>query len=76
MIVLALAWPRYNVRGALASMVTGFLCVPLFKFGVPQIPGWGPVISRAEELAPSFGLALLAGVLVTLASGPEPRPER
>ena len=67
-IILALFWPRYGVRGALASMVTGALCVPLFKFGVPLIPGWGPVISLAEELAPSFLLALLVGVLVTLAS--------
>jgi Na+/proline symporter len=66
--VLALAWPRYNVRGALASMVTGALCVPLFKFAVPGIPVWGPVISRAEELAPSFLLALATGVLATLAS--------
>jgi Na+/proline symporter len=67
-IVLALAWPRYNARGALASMLTGALCVPLFKFAVPGIPVWGPVISRAEELAPSFLLALVAGVLATIAS--------
>jgi Na+/proline symporter len=66
-IVLSLSWPRYNVRGALASMLTGAVCVPLFKFAVPEIPVWGPVISRAEELAPSFLLSLVAGVVVTLA---------
>ena len=66
-IVLSLSWPRFNVRGALASMVTGAVCVPLFKFAVPGIPVWGPVISRAEELAPSFLLSLVAGVVVTLA---------
>jgi SSS family transporter len=65
-IVLAQLWPRYNARGALASMVTGALCVPLFKFAVPLIPTWGPLISRAEELAPSFLLALCAGVLATI----------
>ena len=65
-IVLAQLWPRYNARGALASMATGAACVPLFKFAVPLIPGWGPLISRAEELAPSFLLALAAGVLATL----------
>ena len=53
-IVLALFWPRYSVRGALASMVTGALCIPLFKFAVPHIPVWGPTISLAEEMAPSF----------------------
>jgi Na+/proline symporter len=67
-LVLALAWPRYNARGALASMVTGALCVPLFKFAVPNIPVWGPVISQAEELAPAFLLALVAGVLATIAA--------
>jgi sodium/proline symporter len=67
-IVLALFWPRYNVWGALASMLTGALCVPLFKFAVPLIPVWGPIVSQAEELAPSFLLALIAGALATLAT--------
>ena len=65
-IVLALLWPRYNVWGALASMVTGASCVPLFKFAVPLVPVWGPIVSQAEELAPSFLLALIAGTLATL----------
>jgi sodium/proline symporter len=65
-IVLALLWPRYGVRGALASMVTGALCIPLFKFAVPLIPVFGPMVSLVEEMAPSFLLALMAGVGVTL----------
>ena len=65
-ILLSLFWPRYNVYGALASMLTGALCVPLFKFAVPLIPGWGPMISHIEELAPSMLLALLAGFAATL----------
>jgi Na+/proline symporter len=69
MIVLALLWPRYNVWGALASMVTGAACVPLFKFAVPLVPVWGPIVSQAEELAPSFLLALITGVVATLATG-------
>jgi sodium/proline symporter len=75
MIVLAQLWPRYNARGALASMATGAACVPLFKFAVPLIPGWGPLISRAEELAPSFLLALAAGIVATLTT-PAPAPVR
>ncbi len=67
-IILALSWPRYNVRGALSSMVTGFLCVPLFEFAVPQIPVWGPMIAHIEELAPSMLLAIIAGTAVTLAT--------
>jgi Na+/proline symporter len=65
-IILALFWPRYGVRGALASMVTGFFGVPLFKFVVPGIPVWGPLISQLEELGPSFVLALVVGVLATV----------
>jgi sodium/proline symporter len=67
-LVLSLFWPRFGVRGALASMVTGALCIPLFKFAVPLIPGWGPVVSQAEELGPSFFISLLVGVVVTLRS--------
>ena len=67
-IILSLSWPRYNVRGAIASMLTGALCIPLFKFAVPSIPVWGPVISKAEELGPSFLISLLAGITVTLAA--------
>ena len=49
-------------------MLTGALCVPLFKFAVPQIPVWGPMISHIEELAPSMLLALVAGFAVTILS--------
>ena len=64
-IILALFWDRYNVWGALASMITGALSVPLVKFGVPRIPGIGPLMSQVEELAPAFVLSLTAGVVVT-----------
>jgi Na+/proline symporter len=65
-LILALFWPRFQVRGALTAMLTGAICIPLFKFAVPLIPDWGPVISKAEELGPSFLISLLAGVLATL----------
>ena len=64
-ILLSLFWIRYNACGALASMVTGFLCVPLFKFALPALPQWGPHIVELEEMAPSFLIALLAGALAT-----------
>jgi len=65
-ILLSIFWPRYNIYGALASMLTGFACVPLFKFAVPLIPEWGPHLSHMEELAPSFFMAIVVGILVTL----------
>ncbi len=68
--ILALSWQRYNVWGALASMLTGALGVPLFKFAVPLIPGIGPVVSQIEELAPAFLLSLLVGAMATIATSP------
>ncbi|TFG85882.1 MAG: sodium/proline symporter [Gemmatimonadales bacterium] len=66
MMILALTWRRYNAAGALASMACGMVCVPFFKFVVPHLGGAGAVLARAEELLPSFALALAAGVAVTL----------
>lgn len=47
-------------------MVVGAVSVPIFKFAIPLVPGWGAIVSQAEELAPSFILALIAGGLATL----------
>jgi len=78
MMILALTWRRYNAAGALASMLCGMAGVPLFKFVVPHLGSAGATLGRAEELLPSFLLALAAGVAVTLltdrparARGPE-----
>ncbi|MBW2231592.1 MAG: sodium/proline symporter [Deltaproteobacteria bacterium] len=65
---VTLALALLAVWGALASMLTGALSVPLIKFGVPRIPGIGPIVSLAEELAPAFLISLILGVLVTLAT--------
>ena len=71
MIVLSLLWPRYNAVGACASLIVGMLSVPLFKFVVPQLGEIGATIATAEELAPSFALSLLAGILATWATSGE-----
>lgn len=68
MMVLSLCWRRYNAQGAMASMLTGLIATPVFKFLVPLVPGWGALVARAEELAPSFLASLLAGIIVTLAT--------
>ena len=58
MMILSLAWPRYNAAGALASMLSGIVAIPIFKFALPLVPMWGPLLARAEELAPSFAVSL------------------
>ncbi len=63
--ILSLFWSRMTTKGAMASMVTGFLCVPVFKFLVPEIPVIGATVAELSELPPSFALALLAAVVVS-----------
>ena len=65
--ILSLFWSRFTGRGALAAMVTGFVCVPVFKFGGPYMGELAPYFQELTELPPSFLLSGLAGVLVTLA---------
>jgi len=70
-IILSLFWSKYNEAGAIASMITGFLCVPLFKFVVPNIEGVGPLIEKLDVLGPSFFISMVVGVLVTMFWGKE-----
>lgn len=65
MIILSLFWDGYTEKGAIASMITGFLCVPVFKFVVPSIPGIGVYFNQIAELFPSFLLAMVAGFIVS-----------
>jgi Na+/proline symporter len=64
-IILSLFWKSYTEAGAFASMIVGFLSVPLFKFIVPSIPVIGSYIDQIAELGPSFVLSMLAGFLVS-----------
>ncbi|MCP4437966.1 MAG: sodium/proline symporter [Aureispira sp.] len=64
-IILSLFWKGYTEKGAIASMITGFLGVPIFKFVVPTLDGIGPYFKELAELGPSFALAMLVGVVVS-----------
>lgn len=66
-IILSLFWSGFTASGALAAMITGFACVPVFKFLMPQLPVVGGAFGALTELPPSFLLAGIAGVLVSLA---------
>ena len=67
-IILSLFWNNFNEKGAIASMITGFLSVPLFKFGFTSLNGIGIYFDKLGELGPSFLLAMIVGVLVSLFS--------
>lgn len=64
-IILTLFWRGYTEKGAIASMITGFASVILFKFVVQPMEGIGKYFVELDVLAPSFALAMLVGVIVS-----------
>jgi hypothetical protein len=46
-------------------MITGFICVPVFKFVIPEIYRVGVYFEQLGELTPSFFLALFMGIIVS-----------
>ena len=64
-IILSLFWKAYSEAGAIASMITGFLCVPIFKFIVPKIQHIGPYFEQLDVLAPSFLISIIMGWVFT-----------
>ena len=64
-IILSLFYKRYNEKGAIASMITGFLSIPFFEFVVPAIPVIGIYFDQLAEMFPSFLISMLTGILVS-----------
>ncbi len=60
-IILSIFWKDYTEKGAIATMVTGFLCIPFFKFVVPTFSAIEPYITKLDVMLPSVLLAMLAG---------------
>lgn len=66
-IILSLFWTGFTEKGAIASMIAGFLGVPFFKFVMPSIEGIGIYFENMAELGPSFALGLIVGYVVSKA---------
>jgi len=64
-IILSLFWKGYTEKGAIASMISGFLCVPLFKFVFQELDTVGEYFIKLDVLAPSFAIALFMGWIVS-----------
>ena len=64
-LILSLFWKGFTEKGAIASMIVGFLGVLFFKFVMPTI-GWvGIYFDKIAELAPALLLGILTGYLVS-----------
>ena len=66
MIILSLFWPKFTERGAIASMLTGFLMTLVSKFLLQEVDGVGTYFSALETMPPSFISALLLGFAVSI----------
>lgn len=65
-IIMSIFWKGFNEKGAIASMITGFIAVPIFKFGATALDGIGIYFEKLGELGPAFILAIIVGVSVSL----------
>ncbi|MBR9860391.1 sodium/proline symporter [bacterium] len=74
-IILALMWKGYTEKGAIVSMVSGFIAVPIFKFVVPHWGSFGAHIEKLDVMGPSFVVAIVLGVLTSLAFPESSKPE-
>ncbi len=70
--ILSLFWSRLTGLGAKASMIAGFISVPLFKFVVPPIlkalnlETWSVYLADLDVLLPSFVIGFVVAILVSL----------
>jgi sodium/proline symporter len=75
-IILSLFWKKYSEQGAIASMISGFLCVPFVKFVLQDLDGLGIYFEKMDVLFPSFVVAMLIGVLFSKLYPPKERTSK
>lgn len=64
-IILTLFWKGYSEKGAIASMISGFVSVIIFNFVFKEMPGIGDYFVALDVLAPSFAVAMIVGLVVS-----------
>ena len=65
-IIMSLFWDGLTEKGAIVSMVTGFISVPIFKFVFPNINYVGLYFDKLDVMLPSVLLAIILGSLVSI----------
>jgi len=71
-IILTIFWKGYSEKGAIASMISGFISVVFFKFVVQEMEGIGDYFIELDVLAPSFLVAMIVGAITSLIYPPKP----
>ncbi len=63
MIIYSLFWKGFKQKGAIASMISGFLAVPFFKFYVQGLDTIGPYFEKLDVMGPAFAVSFLFGYI-------------
>ena len=71
-VILSLFWKGYSEKGAIASMISGFVSVILFNFVFKEMDSVGAYFVALDVLAPSFAVAMMIGFIVSKLSPPKP----
>ncbi len=58
-IILTLFWKGLSETGAIAAMISGFVCVPIFKFVIAKLDVIGPYFVQLDVLGPSFLISMI-----------------
>ncbi len=64
-VILSLFWKGYSEKGAIASMIAGFVSVILFNFVFKEMDNIGEYFVALDVLAPSFAVAMIVGYIVS-----------
>jgi len=64
-VILSLFWKGYSEKGAIASMIAGFVSVILFNFVFKEMDTIGEYFKALDVLAPSFAVAMIVGYIVS-----------
>jgi sodium/proline symporter len=64
-IILSLFWKGYSEKGAIASMISGFMSVIVFNFVFKKMASVGDYFVALDVLAPSFAVAMFVGFIVS-----------
>lgn len=66
MVIMSLFWKGFTARGAIASMLGGFLMTILAKFLFSEMDGIGPYFVAMETMPPAFLFSFIVGYIVSI----------
>ena len=66
MVIMSLFWKGFTARGAIASMLAGFIMTILAKFVFSEMDGIGPYFVAMETMPPAFLFSFIVGYIVSI----------